>query len=299
MRFACNLNVTTVDAVEWAARREAEGWHRLMIADHIVDPSGPAPHVWSVLGALAATTTRVRLGTGYHCNLFRHPVEFAQASLTVQRLSGGRFEAGLGAGWAQAELARTGRAMPPGPERASMLIEATQIVRQVFDTGAASFHGRHYDVDIAGLDRLHGMASPPLVVASGGPRVIRGVAPIVDKLELIPAALANRRGEWDRDAYSSVTVDDVRALIDVARAARPGLPLQLHVACRVRPPRTRSTPSTRSFLGTFYGPVEQVADALLALEDLGIDDVYIGPHDEATYSQLAARLLISPRPPHR
>jgi alkanesulfonate monooxygenase SsuD/methylene tetrahydromethanopterin reductase-like flavin-dependent oxidoreductase (luciferase family) len=294
MRFACNLNVTTVDAINWAARREAEGWHRLMVSDHIVDPAGPSPHVWSVLGALAATTEHVQLGTGFHCNLFRHPVEFAQASLSVQQLSVGRFEAGLGAGWTERELLQTGRAMPAAPERANMVIEATQIVRELFATGACQFDGRHYRVDIAGLDRLDGIGPPPLVVAAGGPRVIRGVAPYIDKLELIPAGRANRGGSWDREAYGALTTDDVRALIDVARSARDDLTIQLHVACRVRvaggrPPRTSFPPD--SFLGAFYGAADSVASALLAIEDLGLDEVHIGPHDEHTYVELAPRLL--------
>ena len=124
--------------------------------------------VGSVLGALASTTTTVGLGTGHHCNLFRHPVEFAHASLSVQRLSGGRFEAGLGAGWTKDELVRSGRDMPSPGERASRLIEAAQIVRQLFDTGSATFKGEHYEVDMDGLDRLEGIGPPPLVIAAGG-----------------------------------------------------------------------------------------------------------------------------------
>jgi alkanesulfonate monooxygenase SsuD/methylene tetrahydromethanopterin reductase-like flavin-dependent oxidoreductase (luciferase family) len=295
VRFACNLNLSTVPAVEWAARREAEGWHKLMIADHILDEAGPAPHVWSVLGALAATTTRVQLGTGVGCNLFRHPVEFAQASLSVQRLSGGRFEAALGAGWTETELVQTGRPMPPPGVRASMLIEAVQIVRQVFDSGEARFDGEHYQVDIKGLDRLDDLGPPPLVVAAGGPRVIRGVAPYVDKLELMPASRASRGGGWDKTAYAAITVDDVRELIDFARSTRDDIVIQFHVACRVDDPSrgsaTRSTGPGDSFLRAFYGPADQVAEALLAIGDLGIDDVYIGPHDEYTYEQLAPRLF--------
>jgi alkanesulfonate monooxygenase SsuD/methylene tetrahydromethanopterin reductase-like flavin-dependent oxidoreductase (luciferase family) len=299
MRFACNLNLGDVPPVEWAARREAEGWHKLMISDHIFEAGKLSPHVWSVLGALATSTTEVRLGTGYYCNLFRHPVEFAQASLSVQQLSGGRFEAGLGAGWAEEEMRRTGRPMPGAPERADRLIEAAQIVREWFDTGGARFEGRYYRVAVHDIGRLSGVEPPPLVVASGGPKVIRAVAPVADKLELIPAARASRPGAWDERVYRSVTADDVRALIDIARTAREDLPLQIHVACRVREPKAGHGSTRRpaeSFLGTFFGPVEQVTEALLAIGDLGIDEVYVGPHDEHTYEQLAPRLL-TPRSP--
>ena len=299
MRFACNLNLGDLPAVEWAARREAEGWHKLMISDHLFEDNRPSPHVWTVLGALATSTSDVVLGTGYHCNLFRHPVEFAQASLAVQQLSGGRFEAGLGAGWAEEELRRTGRPIPPAPVRAEMVIEAAQIVRLWFDTGGAQFDGRHYRVDVEGLGRLDGVTPPPLVVASGGTRVIQEVAPFIDKLELIPAARASRPGSWDKAAYQSVTADDVRALIQLARSARADLPLQIHVACRVSDPRRNRGGGHRSdsFLGAFYGPIGQVVDALLSIADLGIDDVYIGPHDEYTYEQLAPRLLRRRSPP--
>src|SRR5207244_595218 len=89
VRFVCNLNDCRFDPVEWGAARMAEGWDGLMVCDHLWDPGGPRPHLWTLLGALAASTTRVSLGTGFANNLFRHPVEFAQASLTMQRISGG------------------------------------------------------------------------------------------------------------------------------------------------------------------------------------------------------------------
>jgi hypothetical protein len=72
------------------------------------------------------------------------------------------------------------------------------------------------------------------------------------------------------------------------------LPLQIHVACRIKTPeeiRTRRTSRADSFLGAFYGPPEQVKEALLSIGELGIDEVYIGPHDEYTYQQLARHLF--------
>jgi alkanesulfonate monooxygenase SsuD/methylene tetrahydromethanopterin reductase-like flavin-dependent oxidoreductase (luciferase family) len=249
-----------------------------------------------VLGALAASSAGVTLGTGFANNLFRHPVEFAQASLTMQRISGGRFEAGLGAGWSQEELARTGRDDVPGPDRADRLIEAIQLLRELFDTGSSSFSGHHYRVDVERLERLSG-EPPPLVVGAGGPRLIRSVAPFVDKLELMPPALATREGAMDVGAMNSVTDDDVRAMVDRARAARDDLPLRLYVACCAGDDeRTARISSmfTEGFFAKFYGSPSKVADAILALGGLGIEEFHLAPNDQYTYENLAPLLLRQP-----
>ena len=78
------------------------------------------PHLWVSLAAMACATERVTLAPSFANNLFRSPVEFAQASLAMQRLSQGRYEAGLGAGWTEEELLATGQVFPEGRIRARM-----------------------------------------------------------------------------------------------------------------------------------------------------------------------------------
>jgi alkanesulfonate monooxygenase SsuD/methylene tetrahydromethanopterin reductase-like flavin-dependent oxidoreductase (luciferase family) len=293
MRFYCNLNDCRVQPAQMGRAREAEGWHGILVADHMWDAAGTRPHVWSVLGALAASTTELVVGTGFGNNLFRHPVEFAQASLTMQRISGGRFEGGLGAGWAEEEIVGTGRALAPPSERAGRLIEAVRLIRELFDTGSCSYTGRYYQVDVPRLERLGDMAPPPLVVGAVGRRVITSVAPYIDKLELMPAAVATRGGSVDMAVSNSITRDDIRAMVDFARSTRDDLPLRLYIPCCAGDDeRTKKIAAMfDGFFAEFQGSPPKVADAIHRLGDLGLAELHVSPTDQYTFENLAPLLL--------
>src|SRR4051794_11905392 len=100
----------------WAAKREDEGWAGVGFGDHwFIEGSGGCANAFAQLGHAAASTTSLVLSTSFANNLFRSPVELAQAALTIQLLSGGRFELGIGAGWSALELTGAGLAFPdPG-----------------------------------------------------------------------------------------------------------------------------------------------------------------------------------------
>src|SRR2546430_1107148 len=132
----------------WGRRREEEDWDVLSCADHFYSPRRAYPHLWVTLATFAAATSRARLTSAFANNLLRSPVEFAQASLEMQIVSGGRFEAGLGAGWDRAEAEGAGIDYPPARVRAGRYAESIQIVRQLFDKGACQFEGRYYTIDI-------------------------------------------------------------------------------------------------------------------------------------------------------
>jgi alkanesulfonate monooxygenase SsuD/methylene tetrahydromethanopterin reductase-like flavin-dependent oxidoreductase (luciferase family) len=290
MQFACSLSEVDVDPTAWSRQREAEGWDALFVSDHLWTDVGASPHLWTLLGAMAVSTTRVQLGPAFQNNLFRHPVEFVQASLTMQRISGGRFEAGLGAGWSGVELERTGRSLPSPGERAGRLIEAVEIARQLFDDGRCRFAGRYYQVDMDLVERPAG-GPPPLVVSAGGPRVIRAVAPLVDRLELKAASLATRGGRLDLEALATVTMDDLRRQVDLARSTRAELPLGMHVLCRARDDESTRRIAAHfppgSLFGRFYGPPDSVAEAIRSLDDLGLQRVHVTPGDQQSFANLA------------
>ena len=115
-------------------------------------------------------------------NLLRHPVGFAQASVAPQAVSGGRFEAGLGAGWLRSELERTGRPLPDAGERVARYVETLTIVRSLLHHRRCQLSDQWYqaDVDQLGPD----VAAPPLVGALGGPRTIWECAPLLDRAEI-------------------------------------------------------------------------------------------------------------------
>lgn len=119
------------DPGAWAAAREAEGWGALGVADHIRSGANGCLHAFPVLGQFAARTEHVQLFPCFGNNLVRSPVEFAQMARTIQHLSNGRFEAGIGAGWDAAEITDAGLPYPAGPERARRFREAVLVVREL------------------------------------------------------------------------------------------------------------------------------------------------------------------------
>ena len=190
MEFAANFMSGDLSPAAWACRREDEGWDVLGCADHFFSVRrGAYPHVWVTLATFAAATTRVGLTSSFANNLLRSPVEFAQAALQLQSVSGGRFEAGLGAGWTKDEIDAAGLEYPSPGERAGRYIEAMHIVRQILDTGTSRFEGRYYRVDLPNL-RVGPDPPPPLVGSLGGARTIREVGPLVDRIEINPGSPA-------------------------------------------------------------------------------------------------------------
>ena len=160
------------ELVEQAVLAESAGFDMVLGSDHFhpwVDDTSAAGFVWSWLGAVAARTSRVELGTAVTCPLFHyHPAMVAQATATVDRLSGGRFTLGLGTGEAINE-SPMGYPFPGYAERMARMGEALTIIRRLLDGEKVDFAGDYYMLDKA---RLY---SPPerrvpVLLAAGGPK---------------------------------------------------------------------------------------------------------------------------------
>src|SRR5262245_8055564 len=121
-RFGIQLSGPT-SASQWfeaAVQAEALGYHTLLLPDHFMDQLAPMP----ALTAAAAVTSTLRLGTLVCGNDFRHPLVLAKEAATVDLLSGGRIELGLGAGWHVSDYQQTGIVFDPGALRVARLCEA-------------------------------------------------------------------------------------------------------------------------------------------------------------------------------
>lgn len=142
------------DLVTNAKLAEEAGFEHLLISDHIhpwVDGQGHSPFVWGVIGALAATTSRIRLGTAVTCPLIRmHPAIVAHAATTAQALLDGRFFLGVGTGENLNEHV-LGDRWPRADERLEMLDEAIDVMRALFGGDWETFRGKHYTVEQAKL----------------------------------------------------------------------------------------------------------------------------------------------------
>ena len=145
------------DLVRYARAAEEAGFEFAMISDHFhpwIERQGHSPFVWSVLGAIAATTERLRIGTGVTCPLIRiHPAIVAQAAATMETLMPGRFMLGLGTGENLNEHI-TGDRWPSATERRAMLEEAIEVIRDLWRGELTDHHGEHYRVVDAKLYTL-------------------------------------------------------------------------------------------------------------------------------------------------
>lgn len=157
---------------EWvikAQQVEDLGYATLLVQDHFGDQFAP---LLALLLAVEATST-LRVGSFVLDNDFRYPVLLAKEVATLDVLSGGRFELGLGAGWWKREYEQAGIAFDPARLRVSRMEEALQILKGLFADDPLTFSGRHYTVShLNGLPKPIQRPHPPLLIGGGGKRVL-------------------------------------------------------------------------------------------------------------------------------
>ena len=166
-----------------ARRAEELGYDSLWLGDHLLyrfaDGTSRGPwEAWTMLSALAASTTRIRLGPLVAATAFHSPAMLAKMAATVDEISGGRLVLGLGAGWNETEFRAFGF---PFDHRIDRFEEAFTIVRTLLRDGAIDFDGRHYQArDCELLPRPTRPGGPPLLIGSRGERMLRITLPHVD-----------------------------------------------------------------------------------------------------------------------
>lgn len=160
-------------------------WESLWVYDHFhttPQPSDQATHeAWSLMAAYAASTARVRLGQMCTCMSYREPTYLAKVAATIDVISGGRVEMGIGAGWYEHEWRAYGYGFPPAGERLGRLREGVDIFRQMWTTGSATLDGKHYQVDGAlchpqPVQTTSEENRIPIWVAGGGEKVTLKIA---------------------------------------------------------------------------------------------------------------------------
>jgi F420-dependent oxidoreductase-like protein len=141
-------------------------------------PTEEATHeAWTLMSAFGAVTERVRLGQMCTCMAYRNPVYLAKVAATVDVVSGGRVEMGIGAGWYEHEWRAYGYGFPDPPERLRMLDEGVQILTQAWRNGKVDFAGRQYTVDGAMVyPKPLQEGGIPLWIAGGGEKVTLKIA---------------------------------------------------------------------------------------------------------------------------
>ena len=158
-------------------RADRWGYDSLWNFDHFfpifVDPEGPCLEGWTTLSALAQATTRARIGTMVNGNTYRNPCLTAKMAATLDHVSGGRFNLGIGAGWFELEHRAMGFDFKDVPKRLAALDEACQIIKSMFTEPRTTLHGRHYQVtDVFGLPRPLQQPHPPILIGGTGEKVL-------------------------------------------------------------------------------------------------------------------------------
>ena len=163
-----------VERVQFA---ESAGFDGAWIFDHFKplygDPNGPCLEAWTLLAALASVTHRIRLGVLVTGITYRHPSILAAEAITVDQISKGRLEIGMGAAWHQPEHQELGIPFPPIKERAERLEEGIQVMRLLMTKDRASFAGVHYQLDDASYHpRPVQKPHPPIWIGAGGEQLM-------------------------------------------------------------------------------------------------------------------------------
>ncbi len=194
------------------------------------DPTGPCLEGWTVTTALAALTTRLRLGLMVLGNTYRHPAVLANMAATLDHVSDGRLELGIGAGWHEGEHDAYGIPLPPLRERFDRLDEALEVIDLLLTRDVADFDGRHYRLVGARCDPKPVQSPrPPIVIGGRGERRTLGAAARwadqwnfpggdVDEFRRLAGILAERCAEIGRDPAQVETSVQIRP-VDPAQAA--------------------------------------------------------------------------------
>lgn len=290
---------------QWTAlvrKVEDLGYATFLLADHYVNEFPPI----AALMAAADATSTLRVGTFVFDNDFRHPVLLAKEVATLDLLSGGRFELGIGAGWHRPEYEQVGIPFDAAGVRISRMEEALQIIRKFFTDETVTFTGSHYTVtDLKAFPKPFQRPHPPFFIGGGGKRLLSiagreadivGVHlkvnddGTVDASERTEAALA-RKVEWIRQAAGErfaaielnllisgmvITDDRQQAAEQFARE-------------RARPGTTAEQLLASPYL--LFGSMAQITERLQHLrEQFGISYFVVGDDLMETFAPIVARL---------
>jgi len=219
------INEQPGSAAEWiaAARRTEElGYATFLLRDHfITEPIGDQFAPVPALMAAAAATTTLRVGTLVCDNDYRHPVMLAKEAATLDLLSGGRLELGLGAGWLRAEYEAAGMDFDPNGVRVARFAEAVRIVRGLFADAPLTFTGEHYRVrDLINFPRPAQRSGPPLLIGGGKRRMLTLAGQYADIVGLLTTSVASGAMEDGVEERLAAAVAQKLAWIRAGAGAR-------------------------------------------------------------------------------
>jgi TAT-translocated FGD2 family F420-dependent dehydrogenase len=195
---------TVPQVIDIGVSAEQAGFDLLATSDHFQPwqaNEGHSGEAWATLGALSQRTRRVWMGTTVTCPTFRYnPAVVAEAFATLDALAPGRIFLGIGSGEALNEEAATG-SWPKWPERSERLVEATDIIRQMWTGKPIAHQGKYYNVNARLYDRPE--KTIPLLMAANGPKAMRRAGQYADGLVTDPKTWKEHKAEFEMGAKSA------------------------------------------------------------------------------------------------
>jgi probable F420-dependent oxidoreductase len=259
--------------LETARRAEAEGFATFLIRDHLIDePFGPQYAPWTTLAAVAQATTSLRVGSLVIDNDFRHPTVLAKEVTTLDQLSGGRVELGLGAGFLREEYRRAGLPFDANPVRVDRLAEALPVLDGLLRGKPVSYHGQHYQLDgFTSFPPPLQSPRPPMLVGGAGPRMLSLAARCADAVALLPSSL--HRGELT-DSVEARGLDNIRRQVDTVRQSAAERFSELELCLNATVLATTDRQSAAEQLAAQRG-WQVPAETVLAMPSMLIGDVEV------------------------
>lgn len=286
--------------VERVRRIEQLGYSIVHVPDHFRDQLAPVP----ALTAAAMATTRLRVGSLVFSNDFRHPVVLAKEAATMDVLSSGRFELGLGSGWLREEYDQAGISFDAPGTRIERLTEAVSIVKGLLGGGPVTFAGRHYTITgLQGRPSPIQRPHPPILIGGGGPRTLSLAAREASIVGLVPrarrdgggldrgdfgeAALREKIG-WVRDAAGDrFETLELHALIQAVVVTHQRMAGAEQLAERFRVGREVVLESPYALIGT----VDEICETLRRRrESYGVSYLTVFDRDLETFGPVVERL---------
>jgi probable F420-dependent oxidoreductase len=284
-----------------AARAEELGYSTYYFPDHFIDTE-LAPTV--AMAMAAAVTTTLRVGALVFDNDYKHPAILAKEVATIDVLSGGRTELGIGAGWMEVDYTALGLPYDRPGVRIDRLDEALQVIKGCYGPDPFSFSGTHYSVTDYQAIPKPVQAKIPILIGGGGPRVLRLAGAEADIVGINPnlkagavtidaatdslAAMTDQKVGWIKEGAGS-RFDDLELQIRYFMAS---ITDDAHALAEAMAPAFGVEPDEALSSGAvLVGTVDEVCDALVARrEEWGVSYIVLGDDNYQEFAPVVARL---------
>lgn len=289
MQFGVVLHVSATYA-NWdtfstiAKKAEQLGYDSVWVSDHFISPSG-RPHgleAWTVLSALAASTYEIKLGTYVLCNQFRHPSLLAKMASTLDNISKGRLELGIGAGWFRDEHTAFGFRWNKHSVRVERLRESMKIIKKLWIENHVSFDGKYFQLKDATLEPKPFQKPHPLIWVGGNSSDIRKVVAEVGDgwIPVLPTPEQLANGVLQiKERMQHVGRDSLRLLVAYGGSGCALIAENEALVKKLAKPLIRSMGKPREALACLIGTPKQCIQRIEQYQKAGAQKIVAGFFD--------------------